>query len=215
MSSLLYNFFMGRRTPEDALHTKKTVLNTAIRMLSSEGYDRFSLNKLAQNCDVTRGAVYHHFKNKKTLFLEVVKFLLKKMGESIYRWAQSGPSGGKDLMEAFLCGTRGFLNESQSPEYQRIILLDAPAVLGMKKWQAIDDEYTTSTLVSVFTQLKRESDTYDPAVLAQAFSGAMNHLSRWISTEKDIDVAYSHLEKMLKGFLQLRHQRTSRSTRTR
>jgi AcrR family transcriptional regulator len=48
-------------------------------MLSSEGYNQFSLNKLAQNCDVTRGAVYHHFKNKETLFLEVVKFLLKKM----------------------------------------------------------------------------------------------------------------------------------------
>lgn len=198
---------MARRTPEDALLTKETILYTAIRMLSSGGYDQFSLNKLAQNCDVTRGAVYHHYKNKETLFLEVVKFLLKKMGESIYQWAKSGPSGGKDLMEAFLYGTRGFLTESQSPEYQRIILLDAPAVLGMKKWQAIDDEYTTSTLVNVFTQLKRESDTCDPAVLAQAFSGAMNQLSRWISNEKDIDASYSHLERMLKGFLQLRHHR--------
>jgi AcrR family transcriptional regulator len=152
---------------------------------------------------VTRGAVYHHFKNKETLFLEVVKFLLNKMGESIYRWAQSGPSEGEDLLEAFFYGTRGFLSESQSPEYQRIILLDAPAVLGMKKWQAIDDEYTTSPLVNVFTQLKRESDTYDPAVLAQAFSGAMNQLSRWISKEKDIDASYSHLERMLKGFFEL------------
>ena len=118
-------------------------------------------------------------------------------------------------MEAFLYGTRGFLTESQSPEYQRIILLDAPAVLGTEKWQAIDDEYTTSTLVNVFTQLKRESDTYNPTVLAQAFSGAMNQLSRWISSKKDIDASYSHLEGMLKGFLILRHQRTSRSTRTR
>jgi AcrR family transcriptional regulator len=194
---------MARRTQEDALHTKETVLNTAIRMLSSEGYNQFSLNKLAQNCDVTRGAVYHHFKNKETLFLEVVKFLLKKMGESIFRWAKSGPSEGEDLLEAFVYGTRGFLTESQSPEYQGIILVDAPAVLGMKKWQAIDDEYTTSTLVNVFTQLKRESDTYDPTVLAQAFSGAMNQLSRWISNEKDIDASYSHLERMLKGFFEL------------
>jgi len=196
---------MARRTSEDALLTKEIILNTAIRMLSSKGYDQFSLNKLAQNCDVTRGAVYHHYKNKETLFLEAVKFLLKKMEESIYRWAQSGPSGGRNLIEVLLYGTRGFLAESQSPEYQRIILLDAPAVLGMKKWQAIDDEYTTSTLVNVFTQLKRESDTYDPAVLAQAFSGAMNELSRWISSEKDIDASYSHLERMLKGFFQLRH----------
>ena len=215
MSSLLYDSFMARRTQADALHTKETVLNTAIRMLSSEGYDQFSLNKLAQNCDVSRGAVYHHFKNKETLFLEVVEFLLKKMGESIYRWAKSGPSGGEDLMEAFLYGTRGFLAESQSSGYQRIILLDAPAVLGMKKWQAIDDEYTTSTLVDVFTQLKKESDTYDPTVLAQAFSGAMNQLSRWISNETDIDSSLSHLERMLEGFLKLRPQRTSRSTRTR
>ena len=178
-------------------------MNTAIKMLSTEGYDQFSLNKLAKNCDVTRGAVYHHFKKKEALFLEVVKSLLKKMGTSIYRSAESGPSGGEDPIEAFLYGTRGFLTESQSPEYQRIILLDAPAVLGMKKWQAIDDEHTTSTLVNVFTQLKSESDNYDPAVLAQAFSGAMNQLSRWISNNEDIDASYSHLERMLRGFLQL------------
>jgi hypothetical protein len=72
----------------------------------------------------------------------------------------------------------------------------------MKKWQAIDDEYTTSTLENVFTQLKSETDNYDPAVLAQAFSGAMNQLSRWIVSDKDIDLSYTHLERMLKGFLQ-------------
>ncbi len=193
---------MVRRTSADALCTKETILNTAIRILASEGYDQFSLNKLAQDCGVTRGAVYHHFQNKESLFLEAVKFLQEKMGKSIYRWAESGPSQGKDLMEALLYGTRGFLTESQSPEYQRIILLDAPAVLGVKKWQTIDDEHTTSTLVNVFSELKKESDTYDPIVLAQVFSGAMNQLSCWISSEEDIDTSFSHLEKMLKGFFE-------------
>ena len=203
MSSILYIFPMARRTQEDALLTKDSILSTSVSMLASDGYDQFSLNILAQRCSVTRGAVYHHFKNKEALFLEVVHYLLSSMGDSIYRWAQSGPSGGKDPLEAFLHGTKGFLTESQTAEYQRIILLDAPAVLGMKKWQAIDDEYTTSTLVNVFTQLKSESDSYDPAVLAQAFSGAMNQLSRWISSDEDIEASYSYLERMLRGFLKL------------
>jgi AcrR family transcriptional regulator len=93
---------MAKRTQKEAVLTKETILKTAIRMLSSDGYDRFSLNRLARECDVTRGAVYHHFRNKEALFLEVVNFLLKKMGESIYRWAQSGPSAGTDPVESFL-----------------------------------------------------------------------------------------------------------------
>ncbi len=195
---------MPRRTLQDALKTRDKILKTAIRNLAAEGYEKLSLNKLAEECNVTRGAVYHHFTNKEAIFLEAVKYLLEKMGETISQWAEEGFSRNEDLMESLLHGTKGFLTESQSQEYQRIILLDAPAVLGMKKWQEIDDEYTTSTLINVFTQMKNKPDNYNTIVLAQAFSGAMNMLSRWISEDKDIQSAYSHLERMLRGFFLLK-----------
>ena len=200
MSSVLYIVFMPRNSVVDAQKTRNEILQTAIKNLTTDGYDKFSLRELAQHCNVTRGAVYNHFANKETLFLEIVRYLLEKMGGTIHRWAESGPSQDRDPMEALLTGTKGFLIESQAPEYQRIILLDAPAVLGMKRWQEIDDEYTTSTLVTVFSQLKKGTDSYEATVLAQAFSGAMNQLSRWISDDEDIQTAYSHLERMLRGF---------------
>ncbi len=189
---------MARRTKQVSEETKKHILQQARRDLAESGYGQLSLENLAEKCGVTRGAIYHHFNNKQSLFREVVKKLSCEMGETIYKWARSGSSCGTNGKEALMLGTRGFLSASQSPEYQRIILTEAPAVLGMEEWQKIDDEYTTSTLVEVFTQIFGEGA--DAQALAQGFSGAMNQLSRWISGEKDIKRAFETLEKMFSCF---------------
>jgi AcrR family transcriptional regulator len=196
---------MARRTKQESEGTKKHILQQARKELAELGYEQLSLETLAEKCGVTRGAIYHHFKNKQGVFREVVKKLSREMGETIYTWASSGPSCGADGKEALMLGTRGFLSASQSPEYQRTILTDAPAVLGMEEWQKIDDEYTTSTLVEVFEQISGGDD--DAQALAQGFSGAMNQLSRWINGKEDIDRAFRTLEKM-SSFLISSHNRS-------
>lgn len=177
------------------METRRHILQQARKDLAELGYNHLSLESLAEKCGVTRGAVYHHFKNKQEVFREVVEQVSQEMGGTIHTWALSGPSQGAEGIEALMLGTRGFLTASQSLEYQRIILTDAPAVLGMEEWQKIDDENTTATLVQVFTQIL--GDAADAWALAQGFSGAMNQLSRWINGKKDIDRAYNTLEHML------------------
>jgi AcrR family transcriptional regulator len=152
----------------------------------------------AKKAGMTRGAIYHHFGSKFGLFRELVHRLLKTMGQKILTWAASGPSGGTDPLESLLCGTRGFLTESQSEAYQKIILTEAPAVFGMDEWQRLDDAHTTSTLVEAFTELGKPEEAL---VLAQAFSGAMNQLSRWIQADEDLEKAMMVLQKMLSASL--------------
>jgi AcrR family transcriptional regulator len=187
--------YMARRSKEESEKTRAHILKQARKELADGGYDHLSLEALARDCGVTRGAVYHHFKNKRGLFREIVELLSREMGETIYDTAASGPSGGEDGKEALMLGARGFLSASQSQEYQRIILTDAAAVLGMEEWRKIDDEYTTSTLIEVFTQISGREE--GAQALAEAFSGAMNQLSRWMGREGDMDRAYAALEKML------------------
>jgi AcrR family transcriptional regulator len=176
--------------------TRTLLRDTAIAQLTERGYDAFSLVELAQSCNLTRGAVYHHFANKEALFLEVVQTLLAAMGQTIELWATRGQGRPFD---ALLWGTRGFLEATQLPAYQRIILTDAPAVLGVATWQQLDDEYTTSTLVEVFRELHTPGAPWEPEVLAQAFSGALNQLSRWVKTPDDVDRAYRQVEWMARG----------------
>lgn len=187
---------MPKRTKEDAMATRTLLRDTAIAQLTDRGYEAFSLVELAQACHLTRGAVYHHFASKEALFLEVVRTLLSAMGQTIETWADRGQGRPFD---ALLWGTRGFLEATQLPAYQRIILTDAPAVLGIAAWQQLDDEYTTSTLVEVFRELHTPEAPWVPEVLAQAFSGALNQLSRWVKTADDVDRAYGHMEWMARG----------------
>lgn len=57
-----------RRTKEDAEQTKEAILDAAIEVFSERGVARATLDQIARAANVTRGAVYWHFSNKKDIF---------------------------------------------------------------------------------------------------------------------------------------------------
>lgn len=70
---------MARKTKEEALETKKAIINAAIAVFVEEGVSRASLEAIAERAGVTRGAVYWHFKNKDDIF----RALQEEMHDSI------------------------------------------------------------------------------------------------------------------------------------
>lgn len=59
---------MVRRTKEDALATRESLLDAAELLFQSQGVSRTSLNDIARKAGTTRGAIYWHFKDKADLF---------------------------------------------------------------------------------------------------------------------------------------------------
>jgi TetR/AcrR family transcriptional regulator, acrAB operon repressor len=59
---------MARRTKEEAQATRHRILDTAEQVFQERGVSRTSLDDLARAAGVTRGAIYHHFRNKADLF---------------------------------------------------------------------------------------------------------------------------------------------------
>ncbi len=57
-----------RKTKAEALKTRKHLMLAALDTFYQKGVSRASLNEIAQNAGVTRGALYWHFKNKEDLF---------------------------------------------------------------------------------------------------------------------------------------------------
>jgi len=64
-----------KRKKEDAAETRKLLLNAAIKVFSRKGYAHTTLEGVAKEAGVTRGAIYWHFKNK----LELFKFVLSSL----------------------------------------------------------------------------------------------------------------------------------------
>jgi len=63
---------VARRTKDEALETRKNILDTAERVFSERGVSRTSLADIAAAAGLTRGAIYWHFRDKADLFCEMV-----------------------------------------------------------------------------------------------------------------------------------------------
>jgi TetR/AcrR family acrAB operon transcriptional repressor len=59
---------MARSTKEEALETRNRILDAAEDVFHEHGVSRTSLSDVADAANVTRGAIYWHFKNKGDLF---------------------------------------------------------------------------------------------------------------------------------------------------
>ncbi|GGF59669.1 TetR family transcriptional regulator [Alteromonas lipolytica] len=58
-----------RRTKEEAEQTRNAILEAAVDVFTEKGVARATLEQIAKAANVTRGAVYWHFKNKTDIFM--------------------------------------------------------------------------------------------------------------------------------------------------
>lgn len=71
---------MARRTKEEAEQTRSAVLDAALDLFYEKGYSRTTFDEIARRINLTKGAVYWHFRNKADLLTALIrqKFSLKQ-----------------------------------------------------------------------------------------------------------------------------------------
>lgn len=69
-----------RRSKADVIKTKEQIVDSASDMFLTKGYTSTSVDEIAENADVTKGAVYWHFGSKKDLFEFVLSRVLDQYG---------------------------------------------------------------------------------------------------------------------------------------
>lgn len=106
--------------------TRTKLIEVARRAFAEYGYADTSMDKLTAEAGLTRGALYHHFGDKRGLFAAVVDQIDSQMAE----FAQQHLEQPDDLWEGLLLEGRTYIKNALNPEFQRIVLRDGPAVLG-------------------------------------------------------------------------------------
>jgi AcrR family transcriptional regulator len=174
---------MVRRTQELAEETRQAVLAAARRQFETTGYAASSLSAIAEEAGITKGGLFHHFANKEELFLEVWTDLQVAM-DTEARAAATAARSKTDPYAAFLAGCRTYLGWSSRPDYQQIVLIDGPSVLGVKRWHTLDrklgeDNVRTGVEWLVKKGVMSGEDTGALSVLIQsALNGAGFALAR-------------------------------------
>ncbi|REK77551.1 TetR/AcrR family transcriptional regulator [Paenibacillus paeoniae] len=184
-----------RRTKEDANETLRRLIGVAKRHFAEHGYAGAALEAIAAEAEVTRGALYHHFRNKHGLFLSVLESVQQEVGERVEQEA----SRSDDLREQLLLGCRAFLVSAVEPGNKRIMLIDGPAVLGWDTWRVLDEKNSMSHLREQLTLMQEQGMFKDAAVesLASFISGGLNESALRMAELPDTSDAMEQTMKLM------------------
>ncbi len=191
---------MPRASAAAAAQTAQDVLDSATKLFAANGFAGVSLDDVARDAGVTRGAIYHHYRNKAGLFAGVTAQLQAQVGERVVEGAQQA---GADPAEQLRAGSHAFLDAVTAAPVARILLVDGPAVIGWDRWRELDAESSVVHLREALADAGVDRDLRD-ALTAQ-LSGAMNEAALWIAQheepEKARAQAHAALERLLSAVL--------------
>lgn len=116
--------------------TRRNLIDAGRILFVEKGYFNTSIGDLVGRSGVgTRGAFYHHFKDKSELFRAV----FEEVERDLTLRSLASPPPGSDPWARLSTGLHGFLDAALEPEVQRIMLLDGPVVLGWETLRAIQE----------------------------------------------------------------------------
>src|SRR3954470_13067943 len=125
------------RKAEQSQQTRGALVAAGRALFSERGYAGVSTEEIVQAAGVTRGALYHHFKDKQDLFTAVVELVEQEILQRVAAAALEE----SDTWEQQRVAVGAFLDVCLDPAVQRVVLTDAPSVLGLAGWREIEARY--------------------------------------------------------------------------
>ncbi|KSV82333.1 MULTISPECIES: TetR/AcrR family transcriptional regulator [Ensifer] len=122
--------------------TRAAILDAARGLFVTRGYADTSTPDIVAAAGLTRGALYHHFEDKKALFRAVAEREAIAVATSI----EQATSGDLSARQALKVGAHAYFDAMREPGRIRLLLLDGPAVLGKREMMAIDVANAQRTL---------------------------------------------------------------------
>ena len=137
------------RRDEYSEATRSALLDSAARLFAEKGFTATSLDEVAADARVTKGAVYHHFSNKQALFAAVADLVEAGVAEELVAAALKAPNA----WEGAIAGLDCFLERCLDPLYRRLCFEEGPAVMGFANWWEHGEKHTLSVIRGMLTAL--------------------------------------------------------------
>lgn len=191
-----------KKNKEETYETIVKLIGVARKHFTDHGYVESSLEEIAAEAKLTRGALYHHFGSKKGLFQAVLESIMTEIGERI----EAEATQSDNPLEQLILGCRAFIVAAVELQTRRILLTDGPAVLGWEAWRRIDAENSMAHLREQLQLMQRQGYLKPVPLdaLTHFLSGAMNETALWIAQSPDndqlLEETLSVISEFLKGF---------------
>jgi AcrR family transcriptional regulator len=136
--------------------TRQALVDSAVEFFTKRGYASTSLDEVAKRARVTKGALYHHFSGKQALFEAAFDAVETRVMAQLTEIVV-GPG---DPWERAMNGVGQYIKICLDPSYQRIVVHEAPVVMGWERWREAEDHFSFS-IVRTSIQALVESGVID------------------------------------------------------
>ena len=193
---------MHRPRKEMKAETRAKLIAAARHAFGTIGYADASMDDFTASAGLTRGALYHHFGDKKGLLEAVVRQIDAEMSARLCKINSDAPTHWQGFVEESVA----YIEMALEPEIQRIVLRDGPSVLGDPSTWPGQSECIRS-MADTLRRLAADGVivAVDPEATARLVNGAMLHAALWIANAPDPEAtarkAVAAFDALLDGLL--------------
>lgn len=163
--------------------TRQALVDSALDLFTKRGYAATSLDMIVKRARVTKGALYHHFSGKQALFEAafdaVETAAIKRMAVVV--------DGDGSAWDNAMAGIHAYVGVCLEPSYQRIVIHEAPVVMGWERWREAEEHFSYG-LVRATVESLVESGEIEPLpveVTARVLFGALSAGAETIAGSPD------------------------------
>jgi len=167
--------------------TRAQLIAIATRMFADRGYEDTSIEAVLREAGVSRGSLYHHFPSKEALFEAVAEDVETSVGAQTVAAA----GGITEPVAALRAGFLAWIRLAGDPVVRRILLIDAPSVLGWEQWRAMEERHALG-LIRLVLQAVAEEGRLRPELvgtLAHVLLASVNEVALLVARSDDQEAA--------------------------
>jgi AcrR family transcriptional regulator len=185
--------------------TRAKLVASARQAFGTVGYADASMDDFTAAAGLTRGALYHHFGDKKGLLQAVIAQIDAEMSERLTVVSARADNHWQGFVDECVA----YIEMAVEPEIQRIVHRDGPSVLG-DPWSWPTQNACIRAMTGSLEKLQKERliSNIDPEAAARLISGASLHAALWIANSDDPEATSKRAVKaftvLLEGLLRER-----------
>lgn len=182
--------------------TRDALVTAARALFAERGYGDVGTEEIVRVAGLTRGALYHHFTDKVELFAAAFEAVET---ETTTRIADAvAGAGTTDPIAAMRVGASAFLSTCTDPKMARIMLLDAPSVLGWERWSQISNQHNMGLVQGLLSQAIEVGRIRPQPVapLAHTLLGALREAALYLVRADDHTQARTDVGAVMDRFIE-------------
>lgn len=188
---------------DKGVSTRQHIVAEATRLFTELGYEATSIEAILKACAISRGALYHHFGSKDQLFEAVFEAIEAEIASATLETSRKFD----DPVDRLRAGCKIFLQMAGVDRVRQIALIDAPSVLGWRKWREIEERHGFGLLkAGLKAASEAGGDRQEPLdELAHMLLASIIEAALLITRAEDPDAAIrsamAALDKLIDGIL--------------